>query len=49
MPISKHFEGHGTEVMKSMKKKHGKRAKEVFYATVNKAKKAMRPGYMVHK
>jgi hypothetical protein len=37
MPISKHFKGHGKEVMASMVKTYGKkRAKEVFYATENK-------------
>jgi len=36
MPVSEHFGGHGTEVMGSMKKKYGKRAKEFFYATANK-------------
>lgn len=36
MPISKYFGGHGEKVMKSMKKKYGGRAKEVFYATANK-------------
>ena len=39
MPLDKYFSGHGTEVMKQMKKKYGKRAKEVFYATANKMKR----------
>lgn len=38
MPLSKYFGGHGAEVMEQMKKKHGKRAEEVFYRTVNKRK-----------
>mgnify|MGYP001595057799 CR=1 FL=1 len=36
MPVKGYFGGHGTEVMADMKKKHGKRGKEVFYATANK-------------
>ena len=36
MPVKAYFGGHGKEVMASMKKKHGKRAEEVFYKTVNK-------------
>lgn len=36
MPINKYYKGHGDEVMKSMRKKYGNRAKEVFYATANK-------------
>lgn len=36
MPISKYFKGEGEKVMSSMKKKYGKRVKEVFYATANK-------------
>lgn len=58
MPISKYFKGSGEEVMKGMKKKHGKRAEEVFYRTANKMKmkphgrkqfteKHMKAGYMV--
>lgn len=41
MPLNKHFEGHGAEVMKSMEKTYGKgeKAKQVFYATENKRKK----------
>lgn len=41
MPIEKYFEGHGDKVARSMKKKYGKRWKEVFYATANK--KGMNP------
>jgi hypothetical protein len=40
MPISKHFDGHGEEVMASMKKTYGgAKAEQVFYATENKQKK----------
>jgi hypothetical protein len=41
MPISKHFKGHGTEVMKSMEKTYPDKetAERVFYATENKMKK----------
>lgn len=40
MPISKHYSGHGDEVMRSMKKtyKDSDTAKRVFYATENKRK-----------
>lgn len=39
MPVSKHYSGHGTEVMKAMLKTYGKeKAKRVFYATENKKK-----------
>ena len=38
MPLSKHFGGHGTEVMESMKKTYGPRAEKVFYATDNARK-----------
>lgn len=39
MPLNKHFGGHGSEVMASMKKTYGsKKAKQVFYATENKQK-----------
>lgn len=39
MPVKKYFGGHGREVMRDMKKKHGaKKGKSVFYATA-KAKK----------
>jgi len=39
-PISKHYEGHGDEVMASMKKtyKDSETAKRVFYATENARK-----------
>ena len=37
MPLEKYFGGHGPEVMRSMKKKHGeKKGKQIFYATANK-------------
>ena len=36
MPVENYFKGHGEEVMGSMRKKYGKRAKRVFYATANK-------------
>lgn len=37
MPLSKYFGGHGSEVMKKMKKKYGeKKGERVFYATSNK-------------
>ena len=40
MPLSKHYSGHGEEVMRAMQKKYGKeKGKEVFYATENKRKK----------
>lgn len=39
MPISKYFGGHGSEVMKKMKEKYGKRGEQVFYATAAKSKK----------
>lgn len=40
MPISKHYQGHGEEVMANMKKTYGdsETAKRVFYATENKQK-----------
>lgn len=38
-PLSDYFGGHGEDVMKAMKKKYGRRAKEVFYATANKSGK----------
>lgn len=42
MPLSKHYSGHGAEVMKDMKKRYGaKKGKKVFYATENKRKAAM--------
>ena len=43
-PMSEYFGGHGEKVMSQMRKKHGKRAKEVFYATANKMKKSMHGG-----
>jgi hypothetical protein len=39
MPVSKHYKGHGDEVMASMKKTYGDDAERVFYATENKRKK----------
>ena len=37
MPLSKYFGGHGKEVMRQMKKKHGsKKGESVFYATAKK-------------
>jgi hypothetical protein len=45
MPVSKHFGGHGGEVMAAMKKTYGgDKAKKVFYATENKAKSAAKKG-----
>ena len=40
MPLSKHYKGHGKEVMASMRKTYGddETAKRVFYATENKQK-----------
>ena len=40
MPLSKHFNGHGAEVMADMRKtyKNPKKAEDVFYATENKMK-----------
>lgn len=39
MPIDKYFEGHGEEVMKSMKEQYGKeKGEQVFYAKANKQK-----------
>lgn len=43
MPISKYYGGHGKEVMASMRKQYGDRAKEVFYATANK--RGEKPGH----
>ena len=46
MPLSKHFGGHGEEVMQNMKKTYGaKKAKQVFYATENKMKSHLPEGY----
>ncbi len=40
MPLSKHYKGHGEEVMANMKKEYGsKKGERVFYATENKMKK----------
>jgi hypothetical protein len=41
MPLSKHYKGHGAEVMSAMKHTYGdsEKAKRVFYATENKNKK----------
>lgn len=38
MPLSKHYSGHGEEVMRDMQERYGDRAEEVFYATENKRK-----------
>jgi hypothetical protein len=40
MPVSRHYKGHGDEVMSAMKRTYGdsETAKRVFYATENKAK-----------
>jgi len=39
MPLSKHYKGRGTEVMKKMKSRYGeKKGESVFYATENKRK-----------
>ena len=38
MPVKDYFSGHGKEVWMKMKKKYGKRAEQVFYATANKKK-----------
>jgi hypothetical protein len=44
MPLSKHYKGHGDEVMSAMKRTYGDSdtAKRVFYATENKNKKNKR-------
>jgi len=40
MPLSKHYDGHGKQVMIDMKQRYGsEKGKEVFYATTNKRKK----------
>lgn len=50
MPVSKHFGGHGEEVMAAMKKKYGaKKGKRVFYATENKRKQSYEDGGVVKK
>jgi hypothetical protein len=39
MPISKHYKGHGKEVMKDMRARYGnEKGIEVFYARENKLK-----------
>lgn len=39
MPLSKHYGGHGAEVMANMVKEYGaEKGKKVFYATENKRK-----------
>ena len=44
MPINEYYRGHGSEVMRSMEKRYGKKAgKRVFYTTANK-KGMNRPG-----
>ena len=55
MPIGKHFQGHGQEVMASMRKAHPgaseQRITSEFYATMNKMKKKkMKPrkGAILH-
>lgn len=41
MPLSKHYGGHGEEVMANMMKEYGaEKGKSVFYATENKKKTA---------
>jgi hypothetical protein len=46
MPISQYFAGHGEEVLSSMRQtyKDPTKAKQVFYAKVNKLKKTPTPG-----
>ena len=40
MPLSKHYRGHGEEVMRDMTARYGaERGERVFYATENKRKK----------
>lgn len=42
MPLSKHYNGHGRDVMARMKKEYGaKEGERVFYATENKRKSAI--------
>jgi len=37
MPVSEYYKGEGSKVMRSMKKRYGKKSGErVFYATANK-------------
>jgi hypothetical protein len=42
MPLSEHYKGDGEKVARSMKRRYGKRWKQVFYATENKQKKRKR-------
>jgi hypothetical protein len=42
MPLSKHYDGKGEEVMASMRRTYGDDAERVFYATENKARKRTR-------
>ncbi len=42
MPKSAYFGGHGKKVLKDMKKRYGKRAESVFYATANA--RGLKPG-----
>lgn len=45
MPLSKYYEGHGKEVMASMKKQYGaKKGESVFYATANKTRQTIATG-----
>lgn len=44
MPVSEYYKGHGKEVMAGMRKKYGKRAKKVFYATDMEPKSKMPMG-----
>lgn len=52
MPMGKYFEGHGKEVLASMRKAHPKysaeRVKAEFYATANKRKMKPRKGTLLH-
>jgi hypothetical protein len=42
LPLNRYFGGHGREVMRDMRERHGERAEEVFYRTANKQKQAPR-------
>lgn len=43
MPLSKHYQGSGAKVMKSMKEQYGEtKGKRVFYATEHKLKKGQK-------
>jgi hypothetical protein len=43
VPVSEYYRGSGSRVMRSMRKRYGKKAGErVFYATANK--RGMKPG-----